>query len=423
MDDKDKKEAERIEELKNMIDKGTSEKTETEEAEEEPYNTPPKSEKDAKRASKEAKPSAMEDPEKRKKMIIVGSTVLLALLVATAVIAAVLSRPAEDNDVTTPISVATSSEPKATATPVPVTQASNLDGVVVANELATRHPLAIMIENSTLARPQTGLTDASVVYEAIVEGGITRFMAVYGHTLPAKAGPVRSARPVFLDFASEYTPRTAYYAHVGGSPEAIDRIKKENVYDLDQGGIGTKAFQRFPKAGLATEHTMYTFPEKLLEIAKSRNYSTDATFKSWKFKNDAQIADRPESQSITIPFSSASYEVKYIYDKTSNTYKRYMAGVEHKDAVSGKQIAPKNIIIHFANYATTDVKGRQDVDVVGTGTAKIFRDGKVIEATWSKSAPSARSIYTDTATGQEVELNAGQIFVEVPKTGSVITVQ
>lgn len=359
-------------------------------------------------------------PEGKKKFwIFVGGGIVLLLLVLGIVAVVLGSNKGETN---TP---APTSSPTPTPTPVPVTQASNLDGLVVATELALRHPLAIMIENTPGVRPQAGLSDASLVYEAITEGGITRFMAVYGHTLPEKAGPVRSARPVFIDFAEEFQPNSAYYAHVGGSEEALGKIKGDGVYDLNQFAIGNKAFQRFPKAGVATEHTMFTFPNKLYEVAKSLGYKTESSFRTWKFKDDADATTRPETQTITVPFSSAAYDVKYVYDKASNTYKRYIAGAAHTDANNNKHISPKNVIVQYVKYETAanSKKGHQNVKVIGEGTAKIFRDGKVVEAKWKKPSSPGRTIYTEAATGDEIPFVRGQTFIELVKTDANVTVQ
>ncbi len=361
----------------------------------------------------------LSDPAQRKKFFLILGGAIVVVVVLFSVLYAATNRP----DPTPTVTIQPTKAP--TPTPVPAKQASNLDGVEVAYDLAIRHPLAIMIENLPAARPQTGLADANIVYEAITEGGITRFMGIFGHDLPEKAGPVRSARDVFVDFAEEYTPNSAYYAHVGGSPSALGKINGDKVYDLNQFAIGAKAFQRFPRAGLASEHTMYAFPDKLFQAAKDLGYSTQSTFRAWKFKKDADISVRPEAQTITIPFTSASYDVKYVYDKTTNTYKRYMSGSEHKDASSGKTIAPKNVIVEFVDYGNipNDPKGRQNVKVIGKGSAKIFHDGKVTEAKWDKSSSPSRTIYTDAASGQEIEFNPGQLFVEIVKIGANVTAQ
>ncbi len=368
-----------------------------------------------------AKPPSSRSPmDPKKKTLVIGGIAIVVVLIIGAIAYAAVSKPTPQ-PTPTPIAV----KPSPTPTPEPKTIPSLLNGVEVESSLATRHPLAIMIENLLPARPQAGLGDASIVYEAITEGGITRFMAVYGATLPAKAGPVRSARSVFIDYAEEYTPGSAYYAHVGGASDALGKISGDHVYDLNQFAIGAKAFQRFPKAGVASEHTMYTFPEKLYEAAQGLGYKTNSDFRPWKFKNDAAIADRAEAQTITIPFSSDTYTVKYVYDKTTNTYKRFLAGTEHKDANTGTQLAPKTVVVTFVNYEnlTGSKKNVQKVGTIGEGSAKVFMDGKVIEAKWKKPSSPGRTIYTDAATGKEIELNRGQIFIELPKTGTAITVQ
>lgn len=374
-----------------------------------PQNTPAKVKK------------TIELTPKQKKLVTIGSAILLVILVIAGATTAALRRDKAGVETVTQ----TTSTPA--PTPTPTTSESMLDGVVVANELARRHPLAIMVENHPEARPQTGLTDASLVYEAIAEGGITRFMAVYGHKVPEKVGPARSARDVYVDFAEEFQPNSAYYAHVGGSAPALNKIKMDKVFDLDQMTIGTKAFKRYPKAGVATEHTMYAFPDKLFEIAKDRGYSQESTFKTWKFKDDASVESRPETQTITVPFSSITYEVKWEYDKLRNSYKRSLAGSPHKDAESGQQIEAKNVIVQSVSYAphpdAPKGKGLQHVKVHGTGTAKIFRDGKMIEAKWEKEHSPTRTIYRDAATGEEIEFNRGQTWIQLQPSDKSVTVQ
>ncbi len=359
--------------------------------------------------------------EKRKFLLITGgSTAILLALIAGVAIAT--RRPAPQQEVLVTATPAPTPSPTPTQ---PVEQASNLDGVIVPYALSIRHPMAVMIENSVDARPQAGLNQASIVYEAIAEGGITRFMAIFGHSYPSKVGPVRSARPYYVRWSQEYSKsHSAYYVHVGGSPEALNMIKSDGIYDMDQFGIGTKAFQRIPQAGRATEHTMFGYPDKLLQVAKDRGWptETDASFRSWKFKADTDITNRPETQTISIPFSGPAYAVKYTYDKASNTYRRYLANAEHKDD-TGKQITPKNVAVVFLDYSTTDSKGRQDVKMTGTGPAKVFLDGKVIEAKWKKANASDRTLFIDSATGEEISFNRGQIWIEAPKTGTAVTVQ
>lgn len=312
-----------------------------------------------------------------------------------------------------------------TPTPTPTLRAALLDGTMVPGDVAVRHPLAITVENVPTVRPQTGLSSASIVYEAIVEGGITRFLAIYGPVLPAKVGPVRSARTVFVDIIKEYTPVSAYYAHVGGAPDALATLKSEKLYDMDQFAIGAKAFQRINTAGVSSEHTMYTYPAELYNVATQRKYAAESTFKPWLFKSDALLTNRPETQTIVVPFSSTSYDVTYIYDKISNTYKRQMSGVDFTDALTTKAISPKNIIVQYVTYGTRkgDDKGRQDVGLSGSGVAKVFMDGLVVEGKWSKDTITNRTVFTSAATGKQIELNAGQTFVELVKSDAIVTVK
>lgn len=359
--------------------------------------------------------------KKQRMVVLVGAILIILVIVGITYGAIQSTRKRSPVAITTPTPTV-----QPTATPTPATRPSNLNGVEMPFDRAHRHPLAVMIENHIDARPQIGLADASIVYEAITEGGITRFMAVYGgQDLPERIGPVRSARQVFVDFAREYGPNSAFYAHVGGSPLALEKIRTEKVYDLDQFRVGAKAFKRYPKAGIATEHTMYAFPNKLLEAAQGLGYNMESNFTSWKFKQDTVAANRPESQTVTIPFSGGQFEVKYVYDKATNSYLRYMAGKEHKDGASGKHIAPRNVIVQFATYTPLpkDGKGTQLVGVIGSGNGLLFRDGQKIEIRWEKKSGGDRTIYTESATNKEVELNPGLIFVEIAPMGNNVTVQ
>ena len=170
---------------------------------------------------------------------------------------------------------------------------------------------------------------------------------------------------------------------------------------------------------------MFTYPEKLYQVAKDRGYTTETTFTPWKFKEESALSARPDVQNVTIPYSSVTYEAKFVYDKTSNTYRRFMAGTAHNDANTNAQIAPKNVIVQFVNYTSVQSASKtvQAVTVIGEGTAKIFMDGKAIDAKWKRGPGNARTIYSDATTGKEIEFNRGQIWIALPKIGTTVTVQ
>lgn len=299
--------------------------------------------------------------------------------------------------------------------------ANLLDGRLVSKEASERHPLAVMIENHPDARPQVGLGEASIVYEAITEGGITRFMAVYGPNLPEKVGPVRSARTYFIDWLSEFN---AYYAHVGGNLDALEKIQTDGILDLDEFALGKTAYWREFQAGKATEHTMYASPEKLYAAAKTKGWSLKMdklnTFKFKKTKTQT-TSDVDSSMSavtpndITIDFSSPSYKVVWSYDSASNKYLRSMAGSPHKDQKTGNQLSASNIIVQSVERWEAPTRINESgwaMKTIGEGKAKVFSGGKEIESTWKKANRLSRTKFYD-ANNKEIEFVPGTFWYEI----------
>lgn len=298
-------------------------------------------------------------------------------------------------------------------TPKPDTTSNPLDGTQVDKSLADRHPLAIIVENHPDARPQTGLDKASIVYEAITEGGITRFMAIFGPREADKVGPVRSLRTFFLDWSYEYN---AFLAHVGGNIDALDRVPTEGTLDLDQFAIGTKAYWREPQAGKAIEHTMYTSTQQLYSVAKSKGWDLTGNFDSFKFLDPKKFKiNQGNSQKITIDFSSSSYKVSYTYDLSENKYLRSMDGFAHKDRNTGNQLSPTNIIIQSVNRTPGFTRINEDswtFDTIGEGKAIILYGGQKIDGNWKKSDLKSRTMFYNSS-GKEIEFLPGQFWYEI----------
>lgn len=289
------------------------------------------------------------------------------------------------------------------------------DGMLVDPAESNPFPVAVIIENLTVARPQSGLAKAQIVYEALAEGGITRFLAIFAGDTPANIGPVRSARPYFIDWTLEYG---ALFAHAGGSPKAIADIKSEDVFDLNQ-FYNSQYFFRDNSRNVASEHTLYTTGEKLVFALRDLKAETSGDFESWKFKDDAPQAELPvDAKTISINFSSFSYSVEYTYDREQNDYVRFMAGQAHADA-DGTAVRPKNVVILKVKTRLADEQ-RLEMDTVGEGEAIIFRDGKAVTGTWKKEKRDARTYFYDTA-GEEIEFNGGQTWVEVVPTDRDVT--
>ncbi len=292
--------------------------------------------------------------------------------------------------------------------------ASPLTGVKVDPGLAKRPVTGIMIENSLDARPQSGVGDAGVIFEAIAEGGITRFMTLYQDKTPQYIGPVRSLRPYYIDWA---TPFDAGIVHVGGSPEALAQIRSGGK-DLDE-FFNSGSFWR--ESSRPAPHDVYTSFAKLDSLNKSKGYIS-STFTSWPRKADQKLAT-PSAKSIDMAISSAAFNVHYDYDTGSNSYLRSEGGAVHvvTSSASGQdavQLAPKVVIAMITPYSIVDESGHSSYGVNGSGAVYVFQDGGVTTGTWSKADRASQIVFKDSA-GQEIKLDAGQTWITALQDGQL----
>lgn len=295
--------------------------------------------------------------------------------------------------------------------------ARTIDGVLVEKGRENFLPVTVMIENLASVRPQAGLQAANVVYEALAEGGITRFLVIYasGDEL-SEIGPIRSARPYFLDWAGEYK---GIYAHCGGSPQAQAAIKDYAFTDLDQMFGNHNYFWR-KKEVSTIEHGLFTSSQLLSFAIRDKKLAANGDFTAWKFKDEAIKSERPtEEKTITIDFSTFNYKVEYKYNSEENLYLRYNGGVEHQDALSKEQIHVKNVIIQYIKTSLAD-SSRLAMETQGDGGAIVFLDGRMLNATWSKKDKDSRTKFLD-ENGQEIELNRGNTWLEIVPTDREVT--
>lgn len=307
-------------------------------------------------------------------------------------------------------------------------------------------PLGVMIENHVDSRPQSGLSSADVVYEAVAEGGITRFLAVYYCQDAEYVGPVRSARTYFLDFISEYGDYPLY-AHVGGAntpgpANAIGQIEDygwQSYNDLNQFSVGLPTFKRLDSRlpGVATEHTVYSNTSKLWEFADAKRKLTnvdkegnpwDGSFVQYSFKDDVAEGARPATQTITIEFWNGykDFVVDWTYDRATNIYKRNNGGEPHMDKNNNKQLTAKNVVVLFMDESNANDGYDNNAHLLyktkGSGKAMIFQDGKRITGTWKKADRTGRTQLFDSS-GAAVKFNRGKIWFSVLPTDSDVTVQ
>lgn len=295
--------------------------------------------------------------------------------------------------------------------PEPTTETSKLSGREVPIGTNQIPVTAVMIENSPEARPQSGLKDASIIFEAIAEGGITRFSALFQDTAPDYVGPIRSVRPYYLDWI---WPFDASIAHVGGAPQALADIKSLKIKDLDQfanGNSYTRITSRY------APHNVYTSIAKLRELQKTKGY-TSADFTGFARKKEAKAAT-PTASTVDLSISGFYYNVHYVYDLSTNTYLRSEGGELHTDEKSGKQLAPNVVVAIVMNRGIASDGQHTDYTTVGSGHMYVFQDGLVQEGTWKKASRQAQWTFV-AADGSEIAFNPGQTwFTMVDNNGSV----
>lgn len=298
-------------------------------------------------------------------------------------------------------------------------------------------PLGIMIENHEETRPQSGLSSADVVYEAVAEGGITRFLSIFYCEDAGIVGPIRSARTYFLDWISEYGS-SPLYVHVGGANQPgpadalsqIDNYGWEGENDINQFSVGFPTFWRdYNRLGktLATEHTMYSTTQKLWDYAKKdRKLSKEDSegthwsegFVSYEFKDEAKASERGGNQTVHLEFWSEDprYLVDWKYDNVTNSYKRNNGGKPHMDKNNNKQISVKNLVVLFMQERRANDGYPGNLHLLyrnkGSGEGTVFMDGKKIDVTWRKNNRTGRTLLFDSK-GKQIEFNRGKIWFSI----------
>ena len=333
---------------------------------------------------------------------------------------------------------------------VPRTESCPLNGMMytaVERDIwEKRRPLAVMIENHAESRPQSGLSRADVVYEAVAEGGISRFMAIYYCGVAAQSvslAPVRSARTYFLPWVLEYD---ALYNHVGGAgrcndptvderAKALCQIETYKIKDMDQFGISfPTCYRNYDRLDhpVATEHTMVCVTDKLIKLAAERGWTNvdakgigwDKNFVAWKFKEDAKEEERAASLSASFAAWKGyerEYGVRWEYDPKTNRLLRFNGGVAHMDLETKEQLWASAVVIQFAKETgPVDNHAHLLYNNVGEGDGLLLQDGKVTKIRWKKADRTSRTKFFDTG-GREVALTRGPLWIELLPIGTPVS--
>ncbi len=304
-----------------------------------------------------------------------------------------------------------------------------LTGEAVPEDISNNRPVMVMLNNLKQALPQSGNSQADIIYEILEEGGITRMLAVYQDisSVEGNLGTIRSTRPYYVTLVASHD---GILVHAGGSGAAYDKIEDLNVYDLDalnrlgRGGAGL--FWRDKgrlNAGVATEHTMYITASDITEYLANSSIRTehDEDFSlNTLFVEDGTPADGSAANAVTVPFSS--YKTgEFRYDEASGKYFVSEYGAPYMDETTGQQVSVKNVIIIMTEVKAIegDSKGRISVAMTGTGIGYYACGGKYIPINWSRSSETSHYVFT-TMSGDPLELGVGNSYINiVPTTCSV----
>jgi len=296
-----------------------------------------------------------------------------------------------------------------------------LCGVPVPEKCIHRRSLAFMIDNAPQAQPQAGLYDACLVYEALAEGGITRFLAFFLHADPTRIGPVRSTRPYFLDLV---LPLDAVLGHAGGSEDAYADLKSLKLPHLDEIQGGGEAYWR--AEGRKAPHATYTSGERFRAVMERRELEKgDIPPAPFAFASQREPAGGKEASVVTVwyPGGWEGYHVSYAYETATEKWLRSINDRPQKDE-EGRQLWASNVVVQFVpmRQIPGDKLLHMRADMTGRGKALLFSEGKYMEVVWSKSSRKAPILYRDEK-DRPVEFRAGPTWVLIVPTGSKVEIR
>jgi hypothetical protein len=298
-----------------------------------------------------------------------------------------------------------------------------LSGLEISDKVLNSRPLAIMVENTPDARPQSGLINADVVFEVVDEYGITRFVAVFSSYDSDLVGPVRSARPYYAEIARSFDPVYVFWGTAPIFYKVIENLGLDYLSPLgDESGNSSIAANFVDGNGVDSKrdssrvapHNAYMFTPKIKELASEQGYKLEGVEQSsFHFKLDALESDRGDISKITIDYSIPQYKSLFEYDSKNNNYVKSVAGSPSTDRESGEQIAVNNVIVMVTDIKNSgDSAGHMIIRTTQEGEAFYFFDGKVVEGTWSRRSALDPFTFKD-KDGNVVLFNRGHTWVGV----------
>lgn len=364
-------------------------------------------------------------------MIVMRAGRLLAhaLFFATLIIGVAHVGCVRPDDLAFDVSQFVEAEPTAAEEPGPPPPPSVglLDGIAFSEEEALagmRPPVAVMIDNLPGgSRPQIGIDQADLVYELLVEGGITRFMAVYLRRDADWIEPVRSARTPSVLVARELGAVLTHAgsAEVAGDADAAWLMRWLGVpsidYDADRQPFWLDRRRFAP-------HNVVTSTQSIRARSAEWGVTEPSGAASWLFKDDYAEVNAADGSAQRVSYNFAlripaqpAYAADWFYDPATNSYLRSMAGAPHVDGRSGARLSAKNVVVQIAAAKVASREGHVVYNQIGEGEAYVFIDGRMFDAVWTKGSPEERTRFWDSS-GAEIQFNRGVTWVALVPAGS-----
>lgn len=357
--------------------------------------------------------------KKRNKTIL-----MLLLLILVFVIVVIISIFSKDKNVTNDKTTETTTI-KETETETEISREnmmhSNLTGEWVDQSIGLRRPVAIMLNNIKAGVPQVGISKAGIVYEAPVEGGITRLLGIFeDYNDLEKIGSVRSARTYYIFLAKEYESILIHY----GEPYYADTALSNMNHMSGTEGIGTTVFYR--SSDRVSPHNAFTSAKNIAAGIEGMSFETQlsSSYKSHFLFTDDGVENNLDAGTAALKIYPGFNNNKpwFTYNSKEKLYYRFQYDGAQIDEMNNQQLTYKNIILQFCKYSFYDNSGYLNIDVNSSGSGKFITNGKVIDITWSKDSSEAQTHYFDTS-GKEITLNQGKTWVCIiqnDKASSVI---
>lgn len=280
-----------------------------------------------------------------------------------------------------------------------------------AQDPSSKTPYMTIIENSKLARPQSGLSEADIVYETSAEGGIPRFLALFHKNTPDKIGPVRSVRPYFLTLSKEHA---LPIGHCGGSSEALSEINNDSALMSINEMSNSKYYYR--DTDRKAPHNLYTSSELLLDSIKVKGFNP--TPKAFFNYSENPLENASESVSDFSVVTNRIYTTQYKFE--DNRYTKYMDNEIAIDAATNSPLTFKNVIVQKTDINLNSDGNHLDINLIGTGSGYLFVDGKKMDITWSKDSEYSKTKFYNSH-GAEIDLAPGNTIINIIDTnGNII---